>query len=64
MKVVLTDHLVVKLFELLRSVGVSVRGRVVLNSPSLLQQQSAQPAVLTCKDDHRNSQRLIERNDL
>ena len=62
-KVVWADHLVVKLFELLRGVGVGIRGCVVLNSPSLLQQQSAQPAVLTCRDDHRDSQRSTERND-
>ena len=41
--------LVEELVESLRGVGEGVRGRRVVNSVALLQQQSAQPSVLTWK---------------
>jgi len=44
------SYLVVEFFEVLWCAGVGIRCRVVLHPPSLLQQQSAQPAVLACSE--------------
>ena len=43
-------HLVVEFLEVLRCVGVSIRCCIVLHPPALLHQQSAQPAILTCRE--------------